>query len=158
MELDHFRPKAEALFPELEDEPTNLVLSCRSCNGKKRDDWPAGKTKGKTHVGGYGYIDPFKVQRSLYFEVVSNGELRGKKAPAAYVIEHLSLNRPFAMAVRARRVLRVRLHQAIDSLASDLKALDGQPNRPGQLTQIASLLEQANRALCKLELEDAAPL
>ncbi len=154
MELDHFRPKAEHHFPELEDEPTNLVLACRSCNGKKRDDWPAGKLEGATYVEGFGYIDPFEVERTLYFGVENCGSLAAKEAPAGYMIEQLSLNRPFAVAIRARRFLRNRLHAAIDRLADELRASDGSAHQKGQLRQIADLLQAANNALRDLEIED----
>ena len=158
MELDHFRPKAEHHFPELEDEPTNLVLACRSCNGKKRDDWPADKSEGKTHIEGIGYVDPFQVDRTLYFGVENSGSLAAKEAPAAYMIEQLSLNRPFAVAIRARRLMRRELHAAIDSLATELRDMEGSAHQKGQLSRIADLLQGANGALRNLEMEDGPAL
>lgn len=158
MELDHFRPKADHHFPELENEPTNLVLACRSCNGKKRDDWPAGKANAETHADGLGYIDPFETNRPLYFEVEERGALIAKQAPAAYMIEQLSLNRPFAVAIRARRLLRGKLHAAIDNLADELRAMDGSAHQAGQLSRIADLLQEANDALRELEMEDGPAL
>lgn len=158
MELDHFRPKAQHHFPELEDEPTNLVLACRSCNGKKRDDWPAGRSAGITHLQGIGYIDPFGVTRTHYFGVENCGSLAAKRAPAAYMIEQLSLNRPFAVAIRARRLLRAKLHAAIDSLAGELRLIDGSAHQPGELSRIADLLQEANTALRLLEQDDGPAL
>jgi hypothetical protein len=158
MELDHFRPKSVLHFPELENEPKNLVLACRSCNGKKRDDWPAGKAMETTHVDGLGYIDPFETQRPLYFNVEERGTLAANKDPAAYMIEQLSLNRPFAVAIRARRLLRGKLHAAIDRLADELRAMDDTEHQAGQLRQIADLLQEANQALRDLEMEDGPAL
>lgn len=158
MELDHFRPKAEHHFPELKDEPTNLVLACRSCNGKKRDDWPAGKTVGRTHVEGVGYIDPFETNRTLYFEVEDGGSLKAREAPAAYMIEQLSLNRPFAVAVRARRHLRGKLHAAITALIAEGRRIGSAPHESGELNHIWDLLEQANAELQQLEIEDTSAL
>ncbi|MCW1925809.1 HNH endonuclease [Luteolibacter arcticus] len=158
MELDHFRPKSERYFPELEDDPANLLLACRSCNGKKRDDWPMDKLGGLTHFEGVGYIDPFESERTLYFHVENCGSFSAKEDPAAYMIEQLALNRPFAVAVRARRILRGKLHAAIDSLAEELRSMEGSSPQAGQLGRIADLLQEANRALRKLELEDCPAL
>ena len=154
MELDHFRPKADHHFPELENEPTNLVLACRSCNGKKRDDWPAGKATAETHVNGLGYIDPFQTNRSRFFEVEISGRLAAIEAPAAYMIEKLSLNRPFAAAIRARRLLRGKLHEAIRTLIAELRRLGQHPLRPGELNPLLDLLEKANVELEQLEMEE----
>jgi hypothetical protein len=158
MELDHFRPKAGNYFPELEDEPTNLVLACRSCNGKKRDDWPAGTATAETHVDGLGYIDPFETRRTLYFHVEGRGTLSALNAPADYMIEQLSLNRPFAVAIRARRLLRGKLHAAIRALIAELRRLGSQTFPPRQLNPIADLLERANNELEQLEIEDGPVL
>jgi hypothetical protein len=158
MELDHFRPKAKQYFPELEDEPTNLVLACRSCNGKKRDDWPAGKASEGTHLNGVGYIDPFETNRSRYFIVEECGILMAKEAPAAYMIEHLSLNRPFAVAVRGRRLLRGKLHAAIKMLIAEGRKIVSNNRQSIELEKILDLLEKANLELERLELEDGPVL
>jgi hypothetical protein len=154
MELDHFRPKADHQFPELKNEPTNLVLACRSCNGKKRDDWPAGKATTETHLNGLGYIDPFQTSRPLFFEVEVSGKLLPIEAPAAYMIEQLALNRPFAAAIRARRLLRGALHAAITSLIAELQRMDQQTRQPGELKPILDLLAKANTELEQLEMEE----
>ena len=158
MELDHFRPKADHHFPELENQPTKLVLACRSCNGKKRDDWPAGKATAETHVDGLGYIDPFETKRTLYFQVEGSGTLTALNAPADYMIEQLSLNRPFAVAIRARRLVRSTLHAAIRSLIAELRRMGLQNLQPGEMNPILDLLEKANLELEQLEIEDGPAL
>lgn len=39
-ELEHFRPKAPNMFPELENDWTNLLHTCSCCNGKKLNKFP----------------------------------------------------------------------------------------------------------------------
>lgn len=158
MELDHFRPKTKTHFPELKDDPTNLVLACRSCNGKKRDDWPAKKESGKTHENGLGYVDPFHEERVDYFTVEELGTLTAKENPADYMIEQLALNRPFAVAVRARRFVRGKLHTAIADLVEEGRRIGASSNQASDLVPIWNLLGQANRELEQLELEDSPPL
>jgi HNH endonuclease len=151
MEMDHFRPKRQGYFPHLKDDPTNLLLSCRSCNGKKSDDWPLDPAHAESHADGVGYIDPFLVSRSNYFEVQDDGVLFAKKPSASYMIEQLALNRPFANLIRARRIVGPKLHQAIAELANAIRS----PNNPKQLSHIADLLDQANEELANLFAEDA---
>jgi hypothetical protein len=116
MELDHLRPKAKKLFPHLKNDPFNLLFACRSCNGKKHDDWPAG-TGADTFVGLTGYIDPFGTRQDFYV-IGENGCFAAKQAPAQYVIDRLSLNRPLAVAIRRKIIVVSKLVQA----ARDLKA------------------------------------
>lgn len=153
MELDHLRPKSANFFPHLKDEPTNLVLACRSCNGKKRDDWPAGTQCTETHKDGIGYIDPFQVNRTSYFTVDENGILNAIQNPANYMIEQLALNRPFAIAIRSRRIMRQKLSGAISELANALRSFEKPPTQE-ELKEIADLLDQANVELQNLLAED----
>jgi hypothetical protein len=67
-------------------------------------DWPALGTAGTVHRG-CGYIDPFQEDRNDYFEVLPNGELKGLKPPADYMIRMLALNRPAPRLVRQKREL-----------------------------------------------------
>lgn len=121
MELDHFRPKAKSFFPHLKEDPLNLLLSCRSCNGKKRDDWPAGTKTDDTHVNGAGYVDPFD-DRQLYFEVSPDGCLLAKQPPAKYVIDQLALNRPLAVSVRNKLIVLRKLKSAAEQLKQEITA------------------------------------
>lgn len=119
MELDHFRPKSKNFYPHLKNDPFNLLLSCRSCNGKKRDDWPAGTGTNDTHVNGVGYIDPFD-DRQLYFEVDPDGRMLAKQPPASYAIDQLALNRPLAVSVRHRTIVLRKLKSAADRLQQEI--------------------------------------
>lgn len=121
MELDHFRPKSQKFFPHLKDDPLNLLLSCRSCNGKKRDDWPAGTSTNDTHINGVGYVDPFE-DRQVYFEVGPDGRLLAKQPPAEYVIDQLALNRPLAVSVRNKVLVLRKLKSAIKQLQQGIDA------------------------------------
>ena len=120
MELDHFRPKAKTFFPHLKEDPFNLVLSCRSCNGKKSKDWPAGTSnETDTHINGAGYVDPFE-DRRVYFEVSQDGHLVAKQPPAQYVIDQLALNRPLAVSVRNKLIVVRKLESAAKQLLQEI--------------------------------------
>lgn len=114
MELDHFRPQKQ--FPDLEEAPANLVYSCRSCNNKKRADWPAGAGTANTHVGGEGYLDAFAVQRAAYLRVIDSGELEALQPPAMYLIRQLALNRPLMRHLRRRAILQDFLQRRLTDL------------------------------------------
>lgn len=38
--VEHFRPRAPEMFPELENEWTNLLHACSCCNGNKSNNFP----------------------------------------------------------------------------------------------------------------------
>ena len=38
--VEHFRPKADAYYPELRNAWNNLLLACTGCNGKKSSHFP----------------------------------------------------------------------------------------------------------------------
>lgn len=146
MELDHFRPQND--FQQLIDEPTNLVYACRSCNNKKRADWPAGTSAG-THVNGEGYIDGFIVQRSAFFLVQSDGTINARQIPAEYVIKRLALNRPLLKSLRRRAILRAELQQQINSALPKIDAMIQQlPGHRRDLEEIKQILQ------CQLALNN----
>lgn len=122
MTLDHFRPKR--CYPQLENDPNNLLLSCRTCNELKGHDWPAYGKKG-TIDGEAGYIDPFELDRNDYFYVEVDGNLSPKKHPATYIIYTLDLNRRF---LRRIRVLRATLSKSLpkfdEQLTSEISIID----------------------------------
>lgn len=157
MELDHFRPKAPDLFPHLKEDPFNLLFSCRSCNGKKRDDWPAG-TGDETHIDGVGYVDPFD-DRQQYFGVDHEGKMFSKKAPAQYVIAQLALNRPLAVAVRRRTIFLSHLNQAAKLLEAEHNELlnNAEEVDRARLKEIVRLLGQIRSKIIKqIDSEGAA--
>jgi len=120
MQLDHFRP--QKTFPDLINNPFNLVLSCSRCNLLKRHDWTVPQNNDVlTYVDGVGYIDPFETDRLQFFVVESNGRLSSKQPPAQYIIDKLALNRRFLQLNRIKRNL---LFQYITGFEKKLKLLD----------------------------------
>lgn len=105
MVLDHFRPQKH--FPELVDDPQNLVLACPKCNRLKWHHWPCEKNiEAPSHNGEIGFINPFNEDRKFYFEVDSKGNLVDKKAPASYMRKLLKLNRSARIQIRRRRIIK----------------------------------------------------
>jgi 5-methylcytosine-specific restriction endonuclease McrA len=100
MALDHFRPWGkkfkptdELKFSHLKNEPNNLVHSCRVCNGYKWSHWPT-EDPNVCFDHEKGWIEPFEQVRSDFFTVNLDGRIEPSKAPAAYQILKLRLNRP----------------------------------------------------------------
>lgn len=108
MQIDHFRPHSRPEFENLKDNPTNFHHSCARCNNWKRAKWPSSDPDA-SHDGSVGFIDPFNDNRQLYFEVLSNGELRGLNPVGIYLIRLFALNRPFLRLLRLRRILCAQL-------------------------------------------------
>jgi uncharacterized protein (TIGR02646 family) len=121
MHIDHFRPKEK--FPELANNPHNLVWSCAGCNRQKSDYWPALGTN-DTFVGNKGFIDPFKENRSAYFKVLSDGSIIPLKPPAEYMEKLLVLNNS---TPKTKRKLRYQAHKVIPMLEREIAKLE-QPN------------------------------
>lgn len=105
--LDHFRP--QKLFPNLKDNPTNLVASCAKCNRSKSCHWPLGTSTSDSHDGIVGFIDPFECDRLEYFHINSDGSLIPIKGPSNYMIKLLGLNRGSRKLVRLHRMLESRI-------------------------------------------------
>jgi hypothetical protein len=131
MELDHFRPQKH--YPDLHDDPTNLVYSCRSCNNKKRADWPAGADVAVTHMAGEGYLDVFTVERRNYLCIADSGELQALQGPATYLIRRLALNRPLMRHLRRRAILQDALQTRLATLIDKIEkriAMAQQQDKP----------------------------
>ena len=118
MEIDHFRPRGK--FPELANNPHNLVWSCASCNGNKSNHWPALGTN-DTFVDNKGFIDPFEENRSDYFKVQSDGFIIPLKPPAGYIVEQLVLN---DNTPTIKRKLRYQAHKLIPILERRIAKLE----------------------------------
>ena len=108
MQIDHFRPHSRPEFEHLKDAPTNFHHSCARCNNWKRAKWPSADAN-HCHDGITGFIDPFADDRRLYFEILSDGGLRGLNPVGRYLIRLFALNRPFLRLLRLRRILRAKL-------------------------------------------------
>ena len=111
MELDHFRPwnkkfgsTKEKKFKHLRDVPTNLVHACGTCNGFKWAHWPT-ENPDTPYDHEKGWVDPFNEGRSEFFEIKSDGTIKGLKPPAEYQIKQLRLWRPLLKKLREMRIL-----------------------------------------------------
>ncbi|MBE2213968.1 MAG: HNH endonuclease [Opitutaceae bacterium] len=127
MELDHFRPKS--IFTTRTNDPTNLVLACRSCNRLKKNDWPAGNTT-DSHIDGEGYVDPFVDKRQEYFRVDEHGAVIPLKAPARYVERRLALNRPLLKRLRYRTILVLESRERINEICARIEDALADPTCP----------------------------
>lgn len=146
MQIDHFRP--ERRFPELANNPHNLVWSCVSCNLHKSDHWPALETNG-TFVGNEGFIDPFEENRLDYFEVRSNGSIIPLKPPAKYIETRLVLNRSTA---KSKRRLRYQAHELIPAFEREIAKLEQLKDLSDKQAETLSTLQQA-KANCQSQLD-----
>ncbi|RMH85063.1 hypothetical protein EA796_10965 [Pseudomonas sp. AOB-7] len=109
--LDHFRPQEH--FPDLKNNPNNLVLSCGKCNRNKSSHWPVGTSTTATHDGAVGFIDPFRCDRHQYFQVELAGTLYPLQGPSTYLIVLLGLNRASRVLVRKHRILHAKINTLI---------------------------------------------
>lgn len=71
--IDHFAPKSK--FKHLENEYTNLVYSCPTCNIAKSNDW-CGTSESEHILNGIGYIDPCDEEYANAFYRDSSGKIR----------------------------------------------------------------------------------
>lgn len=109
--LDHFRPQEH--FPDLKNNPGNLVICCGKCNRSKSSHWPVGIDSEATHDGHVGFIDPFQCDRHDYFLVEPAGTLSPLQGPSVYLIELLGLNRASRVLIRKHRMLDFKLDALI---------------------------------------------
>jgi len=128
MTLDHFRPRS--LYTKLEHEPTNLVWSCRICNERKGNVWPAIGTKHTFVIHG-GFVDPFMEDLHEYFDVTKEGALIARKHPAKFMIRQMKLNRAGARASRKKRRLEYEnREESLQFLAHAIRQLDNALDHP----------------------------
>ncbi|MCG5047476.1 MULTISPECIES: HNH endonuclease [Pectobacterium] len=73
--IDHFAPKSK--FKHLENEYSNLVYSCPTCNIAKSNDW-CGNSENELILNGIGYIDPCDEKYSQAFYRDSSGRIKYK--------------------------------------------------------------------------------
>jgi uncharacterized protein (TIGR02646 family) len=96
--VEHFKPKAEGKFPNLEFEWSNLGYACPKCNNNKSD---------KFHNDA-PYIDPYSEEPSEYFLAhgtwlfVKNGCER-----ADLSIRDIGLNRPELLEKRLEKITEI---------------------------------------------------
>lgn len=88
LHIDHFAPKSK--FKYLENEYSNLVYSCPTCNIAKSNDW-CGNNENEFIRNGIGYIEPCDIQYSEAFYRDSSGKIRYKEdnSAAKYMFDKL---------------------------------------------------------------------
>jgi len=132
-QLDHFRPKEQ--FPDLKNEPNNLVLSCPKCNRLKSSHWPIDVSEdNRSHDRAIGFIEPFIESSADYYQIDSNGEISAKKGPANYQIKLLKLDRISRTLLRKRRILREELKTENESIHAKLIQVKNKLEEPGSIS------------------------
>ena len=146
MHIDHFRPKEK--FPELANNPHNLVWSCGACNNNKSNHWPALGTN-DTFVDNEGFIDPFEENRSDYFKVQSDGSIIPLKPPAGYIVDQLLLN---DNTPKTKRKLRYEAHELIPVFEREIAKLEQLKDLSDKQAETLSTLQQA-KTNCQAQLD-----
>lgn len=119
-EVDHFVPKQ--LATERENDYSNLVYSCRSCNNSKRAKWPTGDTS-KPNNGKEGWIDPVEQAYASQFDRLVDGSIFPKTDLGHWMWKALTLGNPIHRLKWTLEQLRIEL-KITDSLdISDLVEL-----------------------------------
>lgn len=138
MQLDHFRPESFEVYAAFINDPRNLHYACGRCNLLKSNHWPAYGTDA-THNGRDGFIDPFIDDRLGYFRIIANGEIHAVKAPAAYVIRLLRLDREFLRKLREVRLLRAKWRTEVATIRARIEK--GEMPNPAELAQTLTAVE-----------------
>jgi hypothetical protein len=102
--VEHFRPKSR--FSDLIADYQNLLYACDVCNIFKGDDWPSDEPL----VDGVGYLDPCEHDYDEHFVVADDYQLQGITPVAAYMVEHLHLNRRQLQILRQKRAREIAIH------------------------------------------------
>ncbi len=105
-EIDHFVPKKIA--EERENDYSNLVYSCRSCNNSKRAKWPTGNANIPNN-GKEGWIDPCDSKYANQFERLSDGSVKSKTELGLWMWKALTLGNPIHRLKWTLEQLRIEL-------------------------------------------------
>ncbi len=152
MAIDHFRP--EVHFPQLSNNPGNLVLSCPKCNRSKWHHWPCEKNDNvPSHNGNVGFIDPFTEDRKKFFLVRVDGTLECIKPPAPYMLKILNLNRKARIQVRRRRILQNEIGWLIDACSGCIQRVLNS-TRKGELDEDEAIHEFEKLQLAHTKLQN----
>lgn len=96
--IEHFKPKADDKFPELEFEWTNLGYACPKCNNIKSD---------KFHNDS-PYIDPYSEEPSEYFLAYGTWLFVKRGCERADLsIRDIGLNRPELLEKRLEKITEI---------------------------------------------------
>ena len=119
-EIDHFVPKS--LAPDMENDYSNLVYSCRSCNNSKRAKWPTGDAQ-KSYDGNKGWIDPCNPSYSNQFERIADGSIKPMTALGYWMWSALTLGNPIHRLKWQLEQLRIELKKTESLVIDDVDQL-----------------------------------
>lgn len=88
-EIDHFVPK-DKMVNLKENDYSNLVYACRSCNNSKRAKWPTGD-ESEPNNGKIGWIDPCNKEYDEQFERSEFGSIVAKTELGEWMFDNLKL-------------------------------------------------------------------
>lgn len=115
-EIDHFVPRT--LDKSKEDEYTNLVYSCFTCNRKKGSKWPTRLTD-LPNDGEKGFIDPTTVQFDDALYRMEDGTIHWKNEVGKYMAKFAFKfdKRPIAEIYRATKLInyKKKLSELLDT-------------------------------------------
>lgn len=131
--VEHYRPKAQNLFPELENEYTNLFFACSICNCFKGDDWP---NEPSSKLDNNSFPDPSKVDYSNILSYNNQLLVESNYITGKYLIQKLFLNRPQLVLERKSYYLNVELIKESEKL----KEIGEQLNRQNELNPIINTM------------------
>lgn len=103
-QIDHFVPKKK--YPDYENKYSNLVLSCKVCNNKKRSDWPSRDPhKSITDDKMCGYIDPATDEFDENLERNNDGSIVGKTDVGNYMVKRMGFDyRPIRECYKIKEI------------------------------------------------------
>ena len=90
-EIDHFVPK-NAMVDLKDNEYSNLVYSCRSCNNAKRAKWPSGD-ENLSNIDNKGWLDPCSEEYGEQFERTEDGAIIPKTELGKWMYDNLKLGK-----------------------------------------------------------------
>ena len=106
-QIEHFKPKSK--YPEFKHDYQNLILSCSTCNNKKRDDWPSNDVNNPITLDGLmGYVDPATPEYDKHLVRNNDGEIIGKTDVGNYMVKRFGFdNRPIKECFRAQELSKL---------------------------------------------------
>ena len=140
LEVEHYEPRAYA--PERADDPTNLLLACRRCNGPagKLDYHPQylGRRRLPHDQTGYLVLDVRWDNLGTFYELDPSGDLGVQPGPhserAAWNIILLKLDVDFLVRHRQRLLEKLDLSERL------LTQLSRSPDRASQIESVLTVL------------------
>lgn len=89
-QLDHFKPKGNALFKALENDFYNLRWCCHICNraDAKGETWPSATEESR----GESFVDLCQDDWTRHYNILPDGKLEALTNKATYTIRIIGLN------------------------------------------------------------------